>query len=81
MLGRVLATGVVVFWVTMMAALVRLATKRKSLFGRRGLPAAKRLEVVSALASAGTTSARHALQRIAAEGDGTVREAAARAMD
>lgn len=63
------------------SALVRLATERKTLFGRSGRPTAQRLEVVKALAGAGTPAARQALQRIAAEGDEAVVAAARTALE
>jgi hypothetical protein len=63
-----------------MTALIRMSTERKSLFGRKGYAAAQRLEVVEALAAAGTPFARQALQRIVVEGDHAVREAAKRAL-
>jgi len=63
------------------SALVRLATERKTFFGRSGRPTAQRLEVVKALAGAGTPAARQALQRIAAEGDEAVGTAARTALE
>jgi hypothetical protein len=60
--------------------LVRLATERKPLLGRGGHPVGQRLEVVTALAQANTPSARQALTRIAAEGDGPLRDAARKAL-
>jgi len=63
------------------SALVRLATERKTLFGRTGRATAQRLEVVKALAGAGTPAARQAMQRIAAEGDEAVAAAARKALD
>lgn len=61
-------------------ALVRLATRRGSLFSRSGRPSRSRLQVVEALVEANTVTARQALERIAAEGDGEVAEAAGRAL-
>jgi hypothetical protein len=63
------------------SALVRLATERKTLFGKTGRATAQRLEVVQALAAAGTPAARQALQRIAAEGDEAVAAAARKALE
>jgi hypothetical protein len=59
-----------------MTALIRMAIEKKSLFGGKGYPAAQRLEVVEALAGAGTPAARQALQRIIEAGDSPVRAAA-----
>jgi hypothetical protein len=61
--------------------LVRLATERKALLRRRGRPVSQRLEVVAALAQAGTPSARQALARIAAEADAPLRRAAHQALE
>jgi len=63
-----------------MTALIRMAIERKSLFGRKGYPAAQRVDVVEALAVAGTPLARQALQRIVEEGDTAVRDAAEKAL-
>jgi hypothetical protein len=62
------------------SGLVRLATERKPLLGRGGHPLGQRLEVVNALAQAGTPSARQALARIAAEADAPLRDAARKAL-
>ncbi len=62
-------------------ALVRLATRKRGLFGRSGYPVRERLFVVEALAAAGTAAARQALGRIASEASGEVAEAARRALD
>jgi HEAT repeat protein len=62
------------------AALVRLATERKSWFRRHGHSLHQRLEVVAALAASPSHSARQALERVAIEGDRTVREAARQAL-
>ena len=79
-------------WSAMVAALGRLATaesctalaavalSRRRLVGRGGYPADRRLQAVRALARATTPHREAALQRVAREGDGPVRAAAAAAL-
>ena len=61
------------------AGLVTIALDKHPLF-RTGRPWSQRLSVVKALRTAGTVSARRGLERLAAEGDGPLRRAAAAAL-
>lgn len=61
------------------AGLVGIALDKHPLF-RTGRPWSQRLSVVKALRNSGTGSARRGLERLAAEGDGPLRRAAAAAL-
>ncbi|HEY7681296.1 MAG TPA: HEAT repeat domain-containing protein [Gemmatimonadales bacterium] len=62
------------------AALSRIALARRGFLGLGGAALRRQLAVVRTLAAAKTGAARQALSRIAAEGEGEVREAAAVAL-
>jgi hypothetical protein len=62
------------------AGLVEIALDKHPLF-RTGRPWSQRVSVVKALRKAGTGSARRGLERLAVEGDGPLRRAAAAALD
>jgi hypothetical protein len=62
------------------AALSRIALERRGMFGLGGGLVRRQLAVVRALTSANTTAAKQALARIAAEGEGEVKDAAGEAL-
>ena len=62
------------------AALSRIALKSKGLFDLGGNLLRQQMLVVKTLAASNTAAAKQALARIAAEGEGEVREAAAQAL-
>jgi HEAT repeats len=62
------------------AALSRIALERGGMFGRSGGLVRRQLAVVRALATSNTSAAKQALARIAAEGEGEVKDAAGAAL-
>ncbi len=62
------------------AGLVQIATAKRSLLSGKGYSAEQRVEAVRALAASDAPVARAALERLAREGDGPVKEAARQAL-